>query len=160
MKKTISTLVVPFLGVVLGLLLTSSASARRPNRVYYPGLAPVVVGYGFGYVARPYGYVYNPQLAYRQYMRYGYPPLPLPAIAPPVVYRYAYPYPYPHYGYGMQPYGYTRGPRDYLYQPANASPLPQPGASQSSPAPQLPPPAPMPQPGRETIPTPPSEPNY
>ncbi len=149
MRKTIIALSASLLGVVLCLLLTASASARHPYGRYYPSYAPTVVagyGYGFGYAAVPYRYTYNPRRAYRQFLRYGYPPLP-PRV-PVAVYGY------PYYGYVPQPLGPTRGPRDYMYQPDHAQPLHQPVPTPANPRTQ-PAPAPL---GPELIPTPSSAP--
>ena len=149
MRKTIIALAASLLGVVLCLLLTASASARHPYGRYYPSHAPAVVagyGYGFGYVAVPYRYTYNPRRAYRQSLRYGYPPLP-PRV-PVAVYGY------PYYGYVPQPLGPVRGPRDYMYQPGYGQPLRQPVPTPANPRTQ---PAPPPQSGPELIPTPSSD---
>ncbi len=150
MRKTIIALAAPLLGVVLCLLLTASASARHPYGRYYPSHAPAVVagyGYGYGYVALPYGYTYNPRRAYRQSLRYGYPPLP-PRVPVAVYGR-------PYYGYVLQPLGPVRGPRDYMYQPGYEQPLRRHAPLPANPRTQ-PPPAP-PQPGPELIPTPSSD---
>lgn len=146
MRKTITALAIPVLGMVLCLLLTASASARYPYGRYYPSYAPTVVaGYGYGYVAVPYRYTYNPRRAYRQFLRYGYPTLP-PRV-PVAVYGY------PYYGYVPQPLGPTRGPRDYMYQPGYAQPLRQPVPTPANPRTQPAPPRPDP----ELIPTPSSD---
>lgn len=145
MRKTIIALAAPLMGVVLCLLfLTTSASARHPYGRYYSSYAPAVVagyGYGFGYVAVPYRYTYNPRRAYRQFLRYGYQPLP-PRV-PLAVYGY------PYYGYVPPLPGPTRGPRDFMYRPGYEPSLRRP----TPPAPPAPPP-----PGPELIPTPSNEP--
>lgn len=166
MRKSHITLLAPCLAVVFGLVAASSASARHPYGWYYAGYVPyapavvAVPGYGpgVGYVAVPYGYVYSPHRAYRQLMRYGYPPLPPRFVAP----VYAYPaYGYGYYGY-VPPPAPVRGPRDYIYQPAQPSYKPQYKQPAAQPAPMHP--APLPQPtlpsesGPELIPVPAGEP--
>lgn len=117
MNKTIAFWTVPLLGLMLCLFAASNASAARPYGWYYPGYAPVVApayGYGYGVVATPYGYTYNPRRAYRQAIRYGY--------VRPVVVAPAPVYAYPPYYYAPY-YGPTRGPRDYMYRPGYQRPL-------------------------------------
>lgn len=139
MNKSIAFWAAPLLSLAICLFATSDASAARPYGWYYSGYAPVMApayGYGFGVVATPYGYTYNPRRAYRQAVRYGYLP-PVVAVPAPV---YAYPTYYAPY-YAPRPYAPTRGPRDYLYQPGyrqqtpRIAPAPTPAMRNTQPLP-------------------------
>jgi hypothetical protein len=83
-----------------------AAETQRPAVVVQQRpLGKPLSGYGklppSVYAAYPYGYVYNPHRAYRQGMRYGYPPVfqTWPRVSGAI-----YPYPY----YGVYAPGYVR----------------------------------------------------
>ena len=131
------------------------AAAMRVQSVWpYPTYAPAAV-YGYGHGPIPYS-AYRPRRAYRQALRYGYPPVF--QAWPPVVVRV-----YPYYVYPRGPIG-GRAPIDpngYVYPPmygqAPALPVPTPAPPRTHP--QTPPAsAGESSPTLEPIPTPPGEP--
>jgi hypothetical protein len=146
---------------VLGVVMVTTASAQR---IYAPPVAGVRV---YGYVAYPYGY-YASRRVVRQAVRYGYVPMPLPAVvvrgpsdflASPS-YRFPY-YGSPYYGspyYGSPYYGVLKPPyRGGPAVPSQIPPPPDPQKPSTLPG-QLPSqPAPSVTPTPEAIPTPPSE---
>jgi hypothetical protein len=137
MKRTSIPLVAAMMAITIGLFAATTASAQGVYVMKYRGYGPVVAPvYPYGYIAPYYGYPYNPRKAYRQGLRYGYPPLFQAWPLPPAP-TYAYPY------YGAMPYYGPVGPRDYMYQPQESRPLPQP------PRPQLQEPLPEPLPAPE-----------
>lgn len=107
-----------WLAVVLGLAVASKATAQVVYvdvRASYP--APMVGAYVGGYAPHPYN-VYNPRRAYRQALRYGYPPL----------FQSWPPVPHPLYG---PPY-YGPGPRAVYGQPVLPQ-VPTPAALETRP---------------------------
>lgn len=88
------------------------------------------------YAAYPYGYVYNPRRAYRQGMRYGYPPVfqAWPRVPGSI---YAYPYG-PMYGPGYGPAPASPAVRPQRpspatdQQPATLEPIPAPAGEPGS----------------------------
>ena len=101
---------------------------------------PPTTAYRLGRTLRyaPYGYSYNPRRAYRQAVRYGYPPVfqPWPRVPGDI-------YGYPYYGAVRQPAGHEKtytSPNGYVYRPLYEKPQPQPqpridGSPESIPAP-------------------------
>lgn len=131
---------------VLGLLVLSSSiasvSAQTTTDAPPPIGKPVAVRGALPpsvYAAYPYGYVYNPHRAYRQGMRYSYPPVfqTWPRV-PTMV--YAYPY------YGAYAPGYVRPMVPTMISPEE-SPQPSPPATNQSPSTLEPIPAPAGEPG-------------
>jgi hypothetical protein len=98
------------------------AASRAEAQVYAP--APAGVGYAPSYAPFPYN-VYNPRRAYRQALRYGFPPLyqhwPMPVVP---VDRFGY----PMYG-PVNPSLYGRP-----QAPAMMSPQPTPSAVGAAPS--------------------------
>jgi len=142
---------------------------RADNTGAYPGYARSVTGpYAYGYPSRWYGYMSGPNWAYRQGMRYGYPPMfqCWPRVPGDIC-------GYPYYGCWRQPIGYEHaatGPNGYVYRPLYGQPpqngpaAGQPQVSKPSLAPQRPgasagkPPVPPEPAPPEPLPTPPSQP--
>ena len=135
---------------------------RWRNMWAYPSYAPARAGiYAYGYAPYPYS-VYNPRRAYRQALRYGYPPLYQQwPRAPGDIYGY------PYYGYARQPIGQEKvwtGPSGYVDRPSHGQPPePQAPTPASPPRPQEPSasagePSSSPEAVPEPIPAPPSEP--
>jgi hypothetical protein len=146
MRRTFILPAVGLLAVAIGLLAASSAVAQGVYVYKYRGYGPAVVPvYPYGYIAPYYGYPYNARKAYRQGLRYGYPPLFQAWPLPPAP-TYMYPY------YGALPYyAPPVGPRDYMYQPPEARPMPSPRLQEPLPEPM---PAPQPAEPLESIPAP------
>lgn len=111
-----------------------AAEAQRRAAIVHHGqigaLPPSV------YAAYPYGYVYNPRRAYRQGLRYGYPPVfqTWPRVSGSI-------YAYPHYGPMYGP-GYVQPP-----VPPAVRPQPPTATTDQQPAVLEPIPAPAGQPG-------------
>jgi hypothetical protein len=121
------------IGCLLGIILALAIAAQATAQTGYYSLQPGIHAYGYA----PYPYsVYNPRRAYRQALRYGYPPLfqawpPVPGGI----------YGYPYYGSVYRPW---YGQPSQMQVPTPASPETRPPAPPAS--------------AIEPIPTPPSEP--
>jgi hypothetical protein len=111
-----------------GALLVAMAASQAEAQAY--AAVPAGVGYAPSYAPYPYN-VYNPRRAYRQALRYGYPPLyqhwPAPVV---VVDRFGY----PMYGPVNPPlYGRPQAPAANSPQPAPTSPPSTSGGTPASP---------------------------
>ncbi len=128
------------IGCLLGIILALAIAAQATAQMGYYSLQPGI--YAHGYAPYPYN-VYNPRRAYRQALRYCYPPL-----------FQAWP-PAPSVVYGYPSYGYV--PRPWYGQPVQPPQVPTPASPLTSPQPPAAS-AGEPSPSPEPIPAPPSEP--
>ena len=119
----------------------------------YPAYVPAAA---YGYVPAPVPYgVYRPRRAYRQALRYGYPPV-VQAWPTAVVPVYPHVYPRVQIGYGRGPAdsnGYVHPPM-HRQMPAPSVPTPAPSRTRSQAPPTS---ADVPSTTLEPIPTPPGE---